>query len=573
MLTLTVLAISGLAVALAPPPYRWVGIGQLVMTAAAAARQPHAAERWAVAHTTVVIALAILIACRLPMMLIACLVLAWLAIFRAWTASQDSGLQVILLLAFMQATLCTPLLAAAVSPWIFAALILLGPVALASIQQRSPPIMLLALGLGVVSLGTGWLVPETEQKAQAQVQGVGFSREISLGELGPLHDDLTLLARLRTAASLPEEVYLRGVILDRFTGSSWISSAPPEPAPASVVWDGALQQHQLVLAPLTEGVLLGVPSVVEMEGGEGVSAWRDQFGTWRYTGPVPTVSYTTWSAKRVATEPLQRPGRWLGLPAEMDPRVRSLAAQLAAEGPSDRLGQVRHVEGWLRDNYTYTRLPADDTARQALSTFLFDSRAGHCEYFATALAVLLRAQGIAARVVTGVRGLEQSEDGERLFRQRDAHAWVEVYLDGQGWVGVDATPPELRRPAQQMVGEAATGDAPIPRGLFCVTVGLAALAALGGGLELARRQRQEPLLLRYRRARRLVARRGWDIPPSLPPAAAGDWLVAHAGGQGQPLVEIAELLYQSRYGGLKPAARITTADEALQRLRKLSHRS
>ena len=575
LLVLAVLALSALAIALAAPPYRWVGVGQLVLTAAAAAWRPQAAARWAVANTTVIIALAILVACRLPLMLVACLVLTWLAVFRAWTAQGDGGLQVILLLALLQGILCTRLIPGEATQWIFVGLILMGAMALARIQQRSTPLMLLALGLGIVSLGAGRMVPGQSEEDAEDVQEVGFSREVSLGDLGPLHDDLTLLAQLRTEASLPEEVYLRGVILDRFTGSSWVSSTPPEHTPAPPAGDGALHQHRLLLAPLTEGVLLGVPSVVEMAG-DGVDVWRDHVGTWRYIGPVQPVAYTTWSAETVAPDPLQEPGRWLGLPAEMDPRIRSLAAQLAQEASVGQLGQVGYTEAWLRENYTYTRLPVASTERQALSDFLFDSRAGHCEYFATALAVLLRAQGLAARVVTGVRGVEQTPEGVRMFRQRDAHAWVEVFRDGQGWVGVDATPPELRTPPplrrapSGLSAGAGGGVGPVWTRL---AAGLAGLGVLGGAIVLARHRRQDPLLRRYQQARRLIVRRGWKVPPSLPPVAAGEWLVEQAGERGRPLGTIARLLYQSRYGGHEPAALIPSADEALQGLRKLPYRS
>ncbi len=90
-------------------------------------------------------------------------------------------------------------------------------------------------------------------------------------------------------------------------------------------------------------------------------------------------------------------------------------------------------------------MPDAQRARQPLPAFLFESRAGHCEYFATALAVLLRSQGLPTRLVNGFHGGEYNElGGFWVLRQRDAHSWVEVYIgdgDGEGaWVLLDATP-------------------------------------------------------------------------------------------------------------------------------------
>jgi transglutaminase-like putative cysteine protease len=74
-----------------------------------------------------------------------------------------------------------------------------------------------------------------------------------------------------------------------------------------------------------------------------------------------------------------------------------------------------------------------------VSNFLLDKRAAHCEYFASAAAVLLRCVGVPSRYVVGYYAHESDGDG-LIVRQRDAHAWTECYIDGVGWVAVDATP-------------------------------------------------------------------------------------------------------------------------------------
>jgi transglutaminase-like putative cysteine protease len=135
--------------------------------------------------------------------------------------------------------------------------------------------------------------------------------------------------------------------------------------------------------------------------------------------------------------------RRLELPAKLDPRIPALARELAgtAQGPAQ---VARRVEGRLQQRYRYTLElpgPVDDP----LADFLFQRRAGHCEDFATALAVLLRTLGIPTRVVMGFYGGERTAN-EYIVRAGDAHAWVEADVPG-GTLRLDATPPQNRSAA------------------------------------------------------------------------------------------------------------------------------
>jgi hypothetical protein len=145
-------------------------------------------------------------------------------------------------------------------------------------------------------------------------------------------------------------------------------------------------------------------------------------------------------AARAAPEPIDR-DRYLALPATLDPRVRALAQRVVGT-EREPLAAARLLERFLRAEYRYTlELPGE--LADPLADFLFVRKAGHCEQFATALAVLLRAAGFPARVAAGFFG------GERVgnqygVRAADAHAWVQVYLPGQGFFSIDATPEEGR---------------------------------------------------------------------------------------------------------------------------------
>jgi len=135
----------------------------------------------------------------------------------------------------------------------------------------------------------------------------------------------------------------------------------------------------------------------------------------------------------------------LSLPRLVDPRLRALADRLAhADGLGPLLpprARIDRTVAYLRSAATYTLETPKYVGRDVVSDFLFVHRAGYCEHFASALAILLRLEGVPARYVTGFALDEQDREGEHyLVRDQHAHAWVEAFVDGVGWVEADATP-------------------------------------------------------------------------------------------------------------------------------------
>jgi hypothetical protein len=121
-------------------------------------------------------------------------------------------------------------------------------------------------------------------------------------------------------------------------------------------------------------------------------------------------------------------------------RVKDLARQLA-QGQRTPYDIATAMERYLRTTYGYaTVVNNPPTNRDVADYFLFDAKAGYCEYFATAMTVLLRADGIPARVVTGYLPGARQPDGHFLSRESQAHAWVEVYFPQYGWITFDPTP-------------------------------------------------------------------------------------------------------------------------------------
>src|SRR5262249_41528710 len=126
----------------------------------------------------------------------------------------------------------------------------------------------------------------------------------------------------------------------------------------------------------------------------------------------------------------------------IDPRVRQLALDWTS-GAATQEERARAIEHRLRADYGYTLdlLPA--AVADPLSHFLFDRKKGHCEYFASAMAVMLREIGIPSRVATGfLSGVYNPMTGWQVVRASDAHSWVEAWLPGRGWTTFDPTPPD-----------------------------------------------------------------------------------------------------------------------------------
>ena len=147
--------------------------------------------------------------------------------------------------------------------------------------------------------------------------------------------------------------------------------------------------------------------------------------------------------------------RYLQLPDDLDPALAQLAASLVRDEPDPLRAAIR-LEQHLRSDYRYTLDPPRPRShRTALSEFLLQGKAGFCQHFASGLAVLLRLQGIPARVVTGFSATHQNPvTGYFEVRQEDGHAWVEAHFAEQGWVQFEPTPAYLL-PGKQTVRTAA----------------------------------------------------------------------------------------------------------------------
>lgn len=299
------------------------------------------------------------------------------------------------------------------------------------------------------------------------VHVAGFSDEVRLGEVGLAQRRRDPVMRVRATRLRPGtggrigSLYLFGLALDRFDGRSWSLSdearvphrgrrptwPPPRKPPAEA--DLLLE---ITRERLDSGAIFTAEEPVAVFGPFGGLETTVTGGLF-LPAPPPRLTYVVY----VRTPPSGDPGRprdgidpvllgaeererYLALPP-VSARIRALARDLAALGSTPH-EKARAMEDRLaRGEWTYTLAPPDPGGEDPLDAFLFTARAGHCEYFASAMAVLLRAEGIPSRIVNGFLADEYVAPGDYLLvRQSDAHSWVEAHLPGRGWTRFDPTP-------------------------------------------------------------------------------------------------------------------------------------
>jgi len=293
---------------------------------------------------------------------------------------------------------------------------------------------------------------------------IGFSDRVSIGDHGArLISNPEVVLRVEFPNGPPTDVtglHWRGRSYNRFDGVAWSRSERGYSAPIEAsTWGGELIE-QVVYARELGGtsVLFGLHPVVDITAASRIRVGRVAAGDWLYIGDVDPVYRVRSRTGRPTAERLR--GVTINRPDELrvqrasgasvvlgNLQVPPLSERIVALADSFRSAAATPydhalmIERYLRTQFRYTLdLPA--TRREAtLDYFLFQRRAGHCEYFSTAMAVLLRAGGIPTRNVNGFMGGEWNEFGKFLsVTQNSAHSWVEVFFPGVGWVEFDPTP-------------------------------------------------------------------------------------------------------------------------------------
>jgi hypothetical protein len=351
---------------------------------------------------------------------------------------------------------------------------------LARVTTASVPAVLI-VGLGVFFIlphyGTGYF---RERGRSLQRNLTGFSDRIELGSIGSIKKSHATVMRVRQAG--PDEppplpIRLRGIALDLYDGRTWrvadTSSRALRPdrrgayliTPALLPPDVDLEVFptgspreqtrgrnwlslEILLEPLATRVLFTPPDLVTLTTTRFHTLYVDRHGSLFAAGPtMRRFPYRTASLLEATSPapPGEAPpggiGYYLQLPV-LNPRIATLAGEIAGDAGSPE-ARARAIERHLLEQYAYSLDVNDAAVAAPMTRFLIEKRPGHCEYFATAMAILLRLNGVPSRVVNGFYGGEYSElTGQAIIRQSDAHSWVEAWIPGRGWVTFDPTPPD-----------------------------------------------------------------------------------------------------------------------------------
>jgi len=295
----------------------------------------------------------------------------------------------------------------------------------------------------------------------------GFSDKVNLGDIGKIlvNSEVVMRAKLDTALeNISPKLKWRGIALDYYDGRSWANTREGfhriyrDSRYGGILVSGDrrsnefLVRQNILLEPFSN-VIFGAPQMVLLTGNIVSGNFlftdsNDSVGIYRQgQGPLKYVVYSDLITREeklahpseVAAVPEAALQRYLQLP-DLDPQISRLAEEMT-EKQDSRVDKALAIEYFLKGNYRYSLDNQSAKADDPLYDFLMETKAGHCEYFATAQAVLMRTIGIPTRVVNGFHLGEFNEFSSYfIVRQSDAHSWVEGYFPDLGWVEFDSTP-------------------------------------------------------------------------------------------------------------------------------------
>ncbi len=304
----------------------------------------------------------------------------------------------------------------------------------ASLCLQAIPFMLALYLLFPRISGPLWGLP-----SDAHAGMTGLSETMSPGSISRLAQSADIAFRARFAEALPakQKLYWRGPVMEHFDGTTW---RPHDSRGVSAQLEALSPplRYELTLEPHNQRWILALDAPTQLPEGLSVS------GLLAVTQRLPVIERQRYQLaanlnyRFNTSEDSRVLRRNLILPPKANPQTRALAERWRSTDnrPESVISQAQAL---FAAEFTYTLQPPLLGAN-GIDEFLFQTRSGFCEHYASAFVFLMRAAGIPARVVSGYQGGEFNPlDGTLVVRQSDAHAWAEVWLEGQGWVRVDPT--------------------------------------------------------------------------------------------------------------------------------------
>ncbi len=477
------------------------------------------------------------------------------------------------------------------------------------------PVMALMFAL-FPRIGPLWGLPTDAQGR------TGLSGSLRLGGVASLAEDDAIALRVRFEGPLPrpEQLYFRGPVLAAFDGREWTRLLPSFPAAVRprldlelsgtpLRYEMTLEASRLPLLPLLEMTpdRPGAAPVLDAAG-QGLLVTLRPDAQWQLDRPLTDrlrLTATAWLEHR------HGPRRnvvglrdYVALPPASNPRTLQWAAELRRRPGLADAGAVVLADAVLQHirsaGFTYTLEPGP-YEKDAIDEFWLDRKLGFCEHFASAFVVVMRALDVPARIVTGYQGVDaEPQDGWWIVRQRNAHAWAEIWVEGRGWQRVDPTaavapdrvqlgrrlapPPGLMAGAINRIDPALMDqlrrqweslnnrwndwvlnygrgqqldllkglgfEVPSWQDLASLLMGaLCAAALLGAAWAWWDRRRQDPWQRLQQRVQKRLARLGVVVLPHHPPRERAARVRAALGARGEAAAAELERLDLLRYGG------------------------
>jgi hypothetical protein len=327
----------------------------------------------------------------------------------------------------------------------------------------------IALGILTLTAGMFFLLPRTADAALStltshHIRVPGYSDRVTLGETGELKISSRPVMHVAIYGNQSMgSAKWRGDVLSEFDGRVWSPARiPPFKRGVLAVGGhvslgahaGQQRSYRVEFSDLDSRTLFFAGSPETVEGLPEATVVEPDTGCFRMFTTQP--SGFRYDVFAVLEEPpenalplypppildLARRQRYLQLP-DLDPRIGQLAQRMTV-GDSTDLARARAIEQGLRTGYGYTLELPQHEVKDPLADFLFTRRKGHCEYFASAMAVMLRSLGIPSRLATGFQMGEYNPISDLwVVRASDAHSWVEAWMPGHGWTTFDPTPPDF----------------------------------------------------------------------------------------------------------------------------------
>lgn len=288
------------------------------------------------------------------------------------------------------------------------------------------------------------------------VRKTGFTNQVELGGRRTIHEDNSIAMRIELSKDDLEQWpgYIRGGTLEIFDGKSW-KKAPYSPERIFQVARGKIRlpgahmsgprlRQKIYLESMDSPLLFAVSQPVFFHIDRPMLDTFMDGSVQRVAGDAWRIHYEVESVARTLSTTAPSPYA-LAFPQSGLERVSELSTRLTqpARNPIEK---ARSLKAYFDSGFAYSldsNISLSDS--NPTDTFLFETKTGHCEYFASALCLMLRSQGIPARIATGFYSTEWNRQGGYVIvRMRHAHAWVEAFIEGLGWVPLDPTPTAYR---------------------------------------------------------------------------------------------------------------------------------